>query len=511
MLDTVQSAAVRLTLLGCVACGTTAALSNDVMADDDYSDLTVPSDGIINVLDIAVFESQTAEGLVRAFHKRTKTKPVGVVVPILTGRGVTFDNRLSFPVSAAKRGASNVDMPAAVQEIANAGIDDIYLGLQPAFFAFLPMATLVLVDLVGHETSQGCVAKPDLQRVVGAITSEAIKKAKAAIRRSRNRDAKLAGLMVDVIDLTPLSATDKRIEPTCFCPTCMKHLESAGVRIANLRRVPGPLNLVLREENDGLAHFDIPMSRGRAQAVEAVLQISKLRGFAADAFPDASDDQLADLAGQIYDYVEARSASVKQGIGRLLEPAKRAGLKRVVVAEGTEHAWTSGVSLVDLDDAAFCDEIWLNPSSQGTKPLNVPYRHYMARRATYYASNFYQFTSKLADEGEISTTSLGRTPVAVIRWRVHQTLGQAKGFDTLNLATLLTLPKDDRAKGYVATALTLSDEIGAKVAAKALEQFQAYKTKSGGPGAGGAEEMILEMLRQRARESSGGEGTGEKE
>ena len=121
MLDTVQSAAVRLTLLGCVACGTTAALSNDVMADDDYSDLTVPSDGIINVLDIAVFESQTAEGLVRAFHKRTKTKPVGVVVPILTGRGVTFDNRLSFPVSAAKRGASNVDVPMAVQELANAG------------------------------------------------------------------------------------------------------------------------------------------------------------------------------------------------------------------------------------------------------------------------------------------------------------------------------------------------------------------------------------------------------
>ena len=410
------------------------------------------------------------------FKDRWGTEPKGVVLPVAHPEGLLFKvDKLDEPISPyAQVSESLKDFQEVVREFAQQGLD-IYLLINPTL-EFVRAAPLHIINILGDSSHALCIGNPKSRAIVAAILGTGVDITKMA---TRDTAGKLAGVVLDVVNLFPMGAKNERLELTCFCPSCEEWFENnAPGLLRNFRTFPNPWNLLLKDSGMGIGF--IGHVRLGSQP-EDIVGLSKQKGFN-EIFKEKANDlpYLMEQAALLLRYMRARHDQVIASVRDIFDEALQ-GLEqppnRVLLVEGSYYGWTSGLQLEDLDRKYLdkvqseetrvpYDEIWFDPAPTGIFMTNVPFRCYMWRRARYFVDEFLRAVDSVSDPVKRATTGVALFPRAAAQAFLRQRLHQCIGTAMTGSSTLISLPplKPEQTKsqriGFVGVALT--QEIGEK-------------------------------------------------
>lgn len=419
-----------------------------------------------SIMDIphpALLRYSEPKALITQFEEAWGTRPEAVVLPVAASDGLMFKvEGLSEPISPYATGFSGglKDFQDIVHAFAKAGLD-VYLLIVPTL-QFVGTDALHLTDIVGDGSAQLCISNPRSQDVIAAVLGTGVD---LAIETTKSTQGKLSGVVMDVVDLWPMGGRNKRMELTCFCPSCEKYIEEhrPGL-IRQFKTFPNPWNLLLQATDTGIAHVDEVHPNSTASDI---VGLSRQKGFE-EVFEDRTVPFLLDQAEILLDYLEVRHNQTVAAITEIFEQALQSLdsiPRRIILAEGTYYDWTSGIQLERLDElldqgSVPYDEIWFDPSSTELLMKYVPFRSYMWKRARYYIDAFFDLVANATDPVKRATTGIGRMKISEVRGLLKSRLGQAMGTAMTGYTSLASLPdiKSDSSNsariGFVGVALT---------------------------------------------------------
>ena len=426
-----------------------------------------------SVMDIphpALLRYSEPQALIAQFEEAWGTKPEAVVLPVAAADGLMFKvEGLSEPISPYATGfsAGLRDFQDVVYTFAKAGFD-IYLLIIPTL-QFVGTDALHLIDIVGDGSAQLCVSNPRSQDVIAAVLGTGVD---LTIETTKNTPGKLKGVVMDIVDLWPMGGHNKRLELTCFCPSCEKYIEEhkPGL-IRQFKTFPNPWNLLLQVIATGISHIDeIHLN----STTSDIVGLSRQKGFD-EVFEDRTMPFLLDQAEILLDYIEVRHNQTIAAVTAIFEQALQ-GLdsvpRRIILTEGSYYDWTAGIQLERLDrplsqEPLPYDEIWFDPSSTELVMKYVPFRSYMWKRARYYIDAFFDLVANATDPVKRATIGIARMKIPEMRRLLKSRLSQAIGTAMTGYTSLASLPdiKSDSSNsariGFVGVALTR--EIGDKL------------------------------------------------
>lgn len=409
------------------------------------------------------------------FKRQWRTEPTGVVLPVVHPEGLLFevtglDEQLSpyAQVSQSLREFHDV-----IQAFAQQGLD-IYLLINPTL-EFVRAAPLQIVDIIGDSTHALCIGNSVSRAVVSAILGTGVDIARTV---TKNTPGKLAGVVLDVVNIFPMGANNERLELTCFCPSCEEWFETRAPGLLRyFRTFPNPWNLLLKDAGVTISHIDDVRLNARA---EDIIGLSRQKGFDKIFGKDVEPAFLLEQARLLLRYIRERHDQTIAAVREIFSDALQ-GLeetpRRILVVEGSYYGWTSGLQLEDLDRTYLdktqseearvpYDEIWFDPSATDMFLTNIPFRSYMWRRSRYFIDEFLRAVDSVSDPVKRATTGVARFPRAAAQAFLRQRLHQCVGAAMTGSSTLISLPplKSEQTKsqrvGFVGVALT--QEIGEK-------------------------------------------------
>lgn len=431
-----------------------------------------PGEAIIDIPHPSVLRVRSPQELLDSFESTWGCRPVGVALPVVAPDGLMYDcDGLQLPLSKySERGQKYSGFPETVGAFADLGCN-IYLLLDPTL-PFIRADALHIVDIKGSGSAQACFGNPRAREVLAAILGTGADITLNALNHSARREKrKLAGMVLDAVDLWPMSATKNRIELTCFCESCRPFFAAGGL-INKFQTYPNPWNLALRDQGSGLGYISALSSKSTPQDL---VGLSRQRGFATEAFGAQVDDpSLLVQAEYLLKYIETRhllTITALEDVFRQaldgLEKYVQELPKRIVLTEGDHYGWTTGLQLDRLDrhlqagDVNPCDEVWFDPVSSDTYLRLMPFRSYMWRRTRYYVDAFFALLANAADPVLRATTGLAYLTEKDVRDVLRGRLGTAIGGAYTGATALAALPdlkgageKGSQRLGFVGVALT---------------------------------------------------------
>lgn len=419
-----------------------------------------------SVMDIphpALLRYSEPKVLIAQFEEAWGTKPEAVVLPVTVADGLMFRvEGLSEQISPYAIGFSGglKDFQDIVHTFAKEGLD-IYLLIVPTL-QFVGTDALHIVDIVGDGSAQLCISNPRSQDVIAAVLGTGVD---LAIETTKNTQGKLKGVVIDIVDLWPMGGKNKRLELTCFCPSCEKYIEEhkPGL-IRQFRTFPNPWNLLLQATTTGIGHIDEVHPNSTASEI---IGLSRQKGYD-EVFEDRTMPILLDQAGVLLDYIEVRHNQTVAAVTAIFEQALQdldSIPRRIILTEGSYYDWTAGIQLERLDKslpqgALPFDEIWFDPSSTELLMANTLFRSYMWKRARYYIDAFFDLVANATDPVKRATTGIARMKIAELRGLLKSRLSQAIGTAMTGFTSLASLPEiksdnsDSMRIGFIGVALT---------------------------------------------------------
>jgi len=267
--------------------------------------------------------------------------------------------------------------------------------------------------------------------------------------------------VLDISDLWPIGGDAGRIKLNCFCQECRHHFDGPGTRglVQEFERFPNPWNLVLKTTESGIGHIN---DFGWDVLPQKLINLSHLKGFIDDL--KGYDAQAA--ADSVIAYMRARHALttrvVNEFFTQIREDVGAPELRRVLLLEGEQYGWTSGVFLSQLDDSSVCDELWFNPTAHTFDIERVAYRPYMHRRSRYFVNALFDLMYMCGDEEKRTVVGLAmfsdKAVADLLEHRRRQAVSGRLGTN-LDLASL-PQPSDDQSRGRIGfVGNTLTDGI----------------------------------------------------
>lgn len=465
-----------------------------------------PGNNLVDIPHLGLLRYLDPKSIKSWFKERWGIDPQGVVLPVAHPEGLLFKvNGLDEPISPYAQVSENLkEFQDVVQIFAQQGLD-IYLLINPTL-EFVRAAPLHIIDIVGDGSHALCIGNPMSRAIVAAILGTGVDITRMA---TRNTPGKLAGVVLDVVNLFPMGAKNERLELTCFCPSCEEWFEinDPGL-LRNFRTFPNPWNLLLKDSGTGIAFID---DVHLTTQPEDIVGLSRQKGFN-EIFKDKANDlsYLVGLAELLLRYMRVRHNQVIAAVKDIFDEALY-GLeetpRRILLVEGSYYGWTSGLrleALDTLDQSRPYDEIWFDPAATGMLLTNVPFRSYMWRRARYFIDEFLRAVDSVSDPVKRATTGIARFPRAAAQLLLRQRLHQCVGAAMTGSSTLISLPplKSEQTRsqriGFVGVGLTreLGETLieGIKIP-EGLAEEQLGRNLS----------ELLEMLAKSTSESTKGE------
>lgn len=393
--------------------------------------------------------------IIERFRSRWGSAPSSVVLPLTAPDGVLLEG-LGVGVSESEfcePTAHFESLAASVREFAKSGCD-IYLSLDPTL-PFVRDEALFVVDTVNRTSSHVCIGNPQARNLMAAIVGLSVER---TMDELKGTGRELAGVVLDGVNLWPLSASEGRIEATCFCRSCVPRFEEGGI-VSRLQTFPGPLNLGLRDTGTGI---DWLGSLSVRHSPDDVVGLSRKGGFT-KVFEGKADAELTTAAAALINYLRLRHELTTSAVSevfragmQVLEDRGRKPASRVLVLEGTPYNWTSGVQLERLGGARAtnheecCDEVWLDNTNQ-LPPLAIRHRVFMWKRSVYYLGGFFNYAARARDPIARAFTKLGSLSPDQLRQDLKRTLAFAVN-GALEKSALgpLDLPSAERPRMIVA-------------------------------------------------------------
>jgi hypothetical protein len=394
------------------------------------------------ILDVPILQFLRQGGIreLIADHKRDwGDEPEAVCLPIVAPDGLNLavkGSGLPLSENSHAHGAGR-EFGAIISEISNIGLD-IYLLLDPTM-NFCNTDALHIKDIGGDSSSAICIGNPRSQELLGAILGTAVDEALAA---TQDGTGKLRGVVLDVVDLWPMSASNERVEITCFCSSCEKYLSLRdSTLVEKFKTFPNPLNLLLKDSNTGIAHihdFDVDSTP------EYILGLSKQRDYD-QIFKGATESTLRAHSLTILDYLKLRNEQVHESIGAIFSEALNGvpdAISRVILCSGFTYDWTSGIFLASLDTVpdTVCTEVWFDPQESDIYLKEKPFRSYMWRRSRYMIDAFLGFAGNVSNPDKRANTGISRYPKDIAREMLRKRFSQAIGASLREQSALASLP-----------------------------------------------------------------------
>lgn len=410
-----------------------------------------------------------------ARHKEKWGKdPDGVALPVTYSDGLLFDveglNDLRSPnakVSDELKGFEDV-----VTAFAKLGLD-IYLVIDPTL-QFVRTDALHIVDIVKDSSSSVCIGNPRSRDVIAAILGTAID---ITLVMTEELKGKLKGVVLDAVNIWPMGAVNNRLELTCFCPSCEKHFTAENkALLSEFRTFPSPWNLVLKDTGTGISYIDDIRPGITAREI---VGLSRQKGFH-EVFGSTEQAFLERQAELLLEYIRIRHEQTMFAINDIFRQSlqdiplpKELFPKRIVLIEGVNYGWTSGIQLKRLDripdESAInpYDEVWFDPSSTELVMEHVPFRSFMWKRSRYYIDAFLHFAATVSSPVLRAITGASRLSKAQAKDVLVIRLGQALGTAMTGQTSLISLPQlcseneKSQRTGFVGVAL--DKELGDKL------------------------------------------------
>ncbi len=441
-----------------------------------YQELTAPKyvgEGLLDIPHPLILRYKSPEELIAEFEKNFGVKPTGVVLPAIATDGLMYPcEKIELPLSRYTYATGKFqDFQTTVADFASQeAIKTIYLSIEPTL-QFVTTDALHVVDIVGDGSSQVCIGNQRTQELISTILGIGIDKTLAILEEKKSQ-AKLAGAVIDCVDLWPQGARNDRLELTCFCESCLQYFKEESRSpelIDKFRTFPNPWNLVLKDRGDGIGYIDdLPKGVTETQ----IIGLSRQKGFL-EIFKETSEQELIQQAGFLLDYMQLRHNQTVLALHSIFDEAfkdlEKPELKRIVLLEGIHYDWTSGLQLTRLDDPdegiPKFDEIWFNPTSSDLYTRNVQFRSYMWRRSRYLIDAFFQEIANAADPVKRNTTGIARFSEEDLRKQLLKRFLGALNTSASSLTSLAALPelqggtKGSQRVGFVGVAF-LSEEQG---------------------------------------------------
>lgn len=427
--------------------------------------------GVLDIPHTAVLKYATPAELKETFTSQWGVAPAAVCIPVVNPDGLLFpvDGLHEVFSEHSSNFAGGLNDFGDVIEVFSELALDIYLSIDPTL-CFLDSDPLKLVDIAEDTSRQMCFGNPKTQDIAAAILGTGVDITKETTGKTKG---KLKGVVLDIVDLWPMGGEKNHIELTCFCPSCTAFLEdvSPGI-IRKYKTFPNPWNLLLQATETSITPIT---SLKSTHTPEDVIGLSRQKGFD-KSFEDKSSANLLSKASDVLDYIRARHKQTILAMDRVFEEALR-GLddvpQRIIICEGQDYAWTSGIQIDALDKDVFqkehtlLDEVWFDVRSSEAPLEKLEYRAYMASRSRYFVDAFFQFAANATNAEARANTGIARLSVAEVKEQLRVRLAQAMGTLSTGKTALSTLPpnqdQDNSAKRAGFVGVGLSREIGEKI------------------------------------------------
>jgi hypothetical protein len=439
-------------------------------------------DGILDIPHPAILRYTSVSKLVKDFEDAWGQPPKGVVLPVVAPDGLLFDIKgsgLKMSTYQYIFDNSTKDIFDVALEFAQSG-QDIYLLLEPSL-QFVRTSALHIMNIVGDSSSQVCIGNRPAQELMGMILGTAMDmlKDKMSALEQTGRKWKLAGIVIDAVDLLPMgTGTNGRLELCCFCESCRKFFNDEQPELLkHFDTFPNPWNLVLKDSGSGVSYIqNLPESISDSE----IVGLSRKKAFDLifeKELKSKDDALLSSYARHLKSYMQIRHHQITESIavifqealnGFATDPARNP--KRIIITEGDYYSWTAGMQLEHLDktpetgEIVPCDEVWFNSQSPEIYTENIPFRSYMWSRSRYFIDALFQSYASCGDPVLRSITGLGRLSKDeakdLLRRRLQTAMGTGGEKGKVALAALPELGTSDNKKtrsnrlGFIGAALT---------------------------------------------------------
>lgn len=409
-----------------------------------------------DVPDLRLFQIASPAELAQAVYSKWGWRPGAWAVPLLTPEGPCFDNTLGGDVIPIRcwDGAERTlpDLVAALPEPQRSG--DVFLVVDP-HLTFVNIDTIHIEDICGEFSAQACVCNPKVQEILARLLIDAV----GALKRA-GTGGRLGGVCIDCVDLWPMSASGPRLELTCFCGECERQFGQRNVNMSDFRQFPNPWNICLRDSGSGINYIDDipygdPATTDLQARIDRTAKLSKLKGFS-DALPSVGDLAFLNLTEKLMAYVDARDAMTRAALDRVFASVvgEVGGVQRVVITEGSQYDWTSGMFLEGLDKSGVCDELWFDPSSNRSKTYSVQNRCYLWRRSRYHIDAFFDSLSHTTNLFMLMSSGLSRLAGPELDQLLAERRQSCLAQELKGKLSLAALPDDRKRAALVCATLT---------------------------------------------------------
>lgn len=400
---------------------------------------------VLDLCDSSLIKHCTLQEAIGHFRTVWGRVPGAVAVPIV-GSGGTAIAVPGVPYVPFTYGGSLLSLPTLLSMIhEETGLERMFLVMKPDFGGDVSgIPWLEIEDIVGDSSRRLCFGNPQVHGLLGQIVVNSLE---ALDPQQRGW---ILGLVVDAVNLWPMSASEGKIKPTCFCPHCRQFLRSRGVDTRKFETFPSPWNLALKDRGSGLGCIsDLEWDTDDAE----VVRLARNKGFSPrnETATDGAPDLLVH-ARDLRTYMRARHEQTVAGLAHLYEAMHRVlpnGMRAVII-ESESYGWTSGLFRDRLDTEGVVDEVWTNPGHHLYVPAQPRVRYFMWRRARYFIDAFFDAYESVGDRAVTVGTGVGeRNLLALLSLRWAQMMAASFG----GHAALTHLPPNAQMRGIIGPSI----------------------------------------------------------
>ena len=331
-----------------------------------------------------------------------KARPA-VCLPLIHYSGVAFDTSLTthslidlkVEVRTKTRSFGQI-----VREFVDRGCD-VYFYVNPAL-DFLDLPLTHVADIRGVGSPTACFYKSHTRQILKKLIADGISAARRAMDDNEELLSRLRGLAIDIASIWGMGGEEEAVHMTCFCDECRRYYVTNGVNVDSFQTRPSPWHLGLRASDTGVSYID---NFDPNDTADSIIGKSRLRGFD-QPFEDA--DSLRQAAESLKKFMDVRHNLVEEVLADLFDSMGSidggSKLRRIVITEGVDYDWTSGVFLSSLSNKVV-HEVWLDPTDKA-HGLGIPHRFFMCRRSTYFINALYDFLWSASDDRIRTATQL---------------------------------------------------------------------------------------------------------
>ena len=315
----------------------------------------------------------------RRYEEFTQRVPGEIVLPAVGFSGPLFNSAVHpTPIVFSRSNLLPDWIRSARDEMGEKGVlwGSILMEL-----GFLDNEALWLMDQFGDSLTQACLVNPVVQSIVGDLILELA-------------ETGVDGIVLDVTDAYPNSTSAGRVGYLlhCYCDACTDALRLKGFKESKeiFSREPLLGRLMLRSDDDGVAHIDPPQEWLDSRDSNALIALAVARKFVSE---DAEGLQSA--AARLLAYLRARVEVTAEAIRSILSAARSANKRTALVLGDYKADLSQLVTLPALDSAKSADEYWLPfVPERGKLPGEWRAAQFLAGRSTYYFNAFFEVVEK---------------------------------------------------------------------------------------------------------------------